>query len=377
MKRIINIENYEEFFIDYLDGNLTEAEIIELEKFLQENEDLREELEGLEKVSIHPEEQKFPLPENLKQIDLTLPVTEENYEFFMIADLEGDITSEQRNALDDYLSENPEKSKDQELYSGTQLKTEGNIFFPSKSKLKKSVFLTYKREIFSYAAVAAGIALLFYVWTVLTDQPAINSFAKYEEESIQEEQVVDTTSSEKNSIPADKPEKSEIKGDTSAPEKIRNAVRNASSRITIKTSIPIAANIPEEIDTLITRSSGVGEDLTIAQTGIDTRLLSNITPLEPVKNDNIKGLTPVRQTVRTQEYLTLQEFAVKKLSDLIFKEEKELNAINIASRGVEKINELAGTNMELEASAKTDADSRVLSFRSGIISFTTPINRED
>ncbi|MFW5821580.1 MAG: hypothetical protein ACOCWA_09830, partial [Bacteroidota bacterium] len=78
------------------------------------------------------------------------------------------------------------------------------------------------------------------------------------------------------------------------------------------------------------------------------------------------------------EYLTLQEFAVQKLTDLIFKEEeKDFNAVNIASLGVQKINNLAGTNMKLEASAAEGSDKKVLRFNSGLISFSTPINREE
>ena len=43
----INRNNYELFFIDFYDGNLTDAQKHELDLFLEENSDLKEELFNL------------------------------------------------------------------------------------------------------------------------------------------------------------------------------------------------------------------------------------------------------------------------------------------------------------------------------------------
>jgi len=55
----INRENYELYFVDYLDGNLSDYEIRMLEDFLLINPDLRTELEGTEKISLSPETAKI------------------------------------------------------------------------------------------------------------------------------------------------------------------------------------------------------------------------------------------------------------------------------------------------------------------------------
>ncbi|NEN24116.1 hypothetical protein G3O08_11450 [Cryomorpha ignava] len=48
----INIHNYEAFFLDFAEGNLTESQLVELNNFLDENPDLKSELESFEIVEL-------------------------------------------------------------------------------------------------------------------------------------------------------------------------------------------------------------------------------------------------------------------------------------------------------------------------------------
>ena len=61
----ISKNNYESFFIDYLDGNLSDSQIREIEAFLMNHDDLREEFEGLEKILLKPDNIKYDLLEFL------------------------------------------------------------------------------------------------------------------------------------------------------------------------------------------------------------------------------------------------------------------------------------------------------------------------
>lgn len=380
MRRKINIQNYEEFFIDYLDGNLSDDELMALEDFLLQHPRLREELEGMENAFIKPEEINYNEKENLKQIDLSLPVSNENFDFFCIADAEGDLNEEQKSAFADYLNNHPAKNKDYIAFVNARLDKTEKIEYPGKEGLKKSVFIIYRREIITAAAIAAGIALLLSVYTFfINENPEIDTIASYEEENV-ETAKTDTTSSQK---PAK--ETKDVKSDPikDLPGKAKKAVKKAATNITIKTSIPIASLEAANFDTAKIKLEEFDRSEIINNAVIDPQLLSNLSPVNTVKNDLIKIKTPYKlnqpDPVPDQsEYLTLQEFAVQKLSDIIFREDKkELNAINVASRGIDKINELAGTNMELEASAREGSEKKVLNFNSGLISFSTPINRED
>jgi anti-sigma factor RsiW len=54
---MINRNNYEEYLLMYLDGELSSSERRSVELFLEENPDLKEELELLQQTILQPEEQ--------------------------------------------------------------------------------------------------------------------------------------------------------------------------------------------------------------------------------------------------------------------------------------------------------------------------------
>lgn len=383
MNRKINIHNYEEIFLDYLDGALSDSEIIELENFLSEHPDLRKELEGMENVSLEEDVTLFPVPENLKQIDLILPVGEENFDFFCIAYIEGDLNSPEKEEFERYLKQNPHKQSELEIISGTRLIPDKTILFNNKEGIKKSIFLVYKREFRTIAAIAAGIALLLTFWFTFMDQnPEINSLALSDEKEKQKTEIADSTSSAGESALGG--EKRGEEGNEKLKileEKSKEAIKKAATKISFKVGIPIASADADSILLPETFESEKGK--LVIKTSIDPRLLSSVTPIPEVQNDPLVPVVnyysiPKKQAADPDDYLTLQEFAVQKLSDLIFREErKELNAINLASAGIDKLNSVAGTNMKLEASAKEETGEKVISFNSRIISFSTPINRED
>ena len=112
----ISKNNYESFFIDYLDGNLSDSQIREIEAFLMNHDDLREEFEGLEKILLKPDNIKYGFKENLRQPDLGDSVNESNFEFYCIAEMEGDLSEKQLEELSDYLLNNPDKKQTQILF---------------------------------------------------------------------------------------------------------------------------------------------------------------------------------------------------------------------------------------------------------------------
>ena len=135
----INQHNYEEFFIDYLDGNLSDSQIIELENFLLQHPELREELEDMENIVISEENIHFHKKESLLQPDISLPVTKENIEYFLIAESEGDLDEEHQVALNNFLSDKQEYTNDKDIYSKLKLHPDTRIKYPNKPALKKSI----------------------------------------------------------------------------------------------------------------------------------------------------------------------------------------------------------------------------------------------
>lgn len=63
----INISNYENFVVDYLDGNLSVDEVLCFEEFLLENPIIREEIKDLETVVLSPDTIDFDRKDFLKK----------------------------------------------------------------------------------------------------------------------------------------------------------------------------------------------------------------------------------------------------------------------------------------------------------------------
>ena len=63
----INRNNYESFFLDYLEGNLSKADVAMVEKFISLNPDLKEELRNFEIIDLNPDKEEFTGKKELKK----------------------------------------------------------------------------------------------------------------------------------------------------------------------------------------------------------------------------------------------------------------------------------------------------------------------
>ena len=153
----INRNNYEIFFLDYHEGNLSEDQKKELFSFLDENPDLKNEFESFEMLELPPANVFYDDKESLKK-DL---ITKENYQQYLIAKLEGDITKEEQNELNKFLFQHPEFKKEEKLFALTKLSPDASIVFPGKSKLKRAIPISAgNRKVFYFSVAAAACILL-------------------------------------------------------------------------------------------------------------------------------------------------------------------------------------------------------------------------
>jgi len=148
----INRHNYEEIFIDYLDGNLDYHDVAELMLFLSENPDLDAELDGLQAISINNKPTKLPIKHLLKKEEGTLSGFAIDDK--CIAKLEGDLS---KNELKEFNSDlfNDEKLRNNLLLVlKTKLKKDKTIVYPFKDELKKqNVRKLYIKGFYKYAAI--------------------------------------------------------------------------------------------------------------------------------------------------------------------------------------------------------------------------------
>ncbi|NPA44269.1 MAG: hypothetical protein GXO49_01925 [Chlorobi bacterium] len=156
----INIHNYELFFLDYIEGNLSKSQIDDLNKFLAEHPELKDELNGFEDIKLLPEHIEYKHKDKLiKQTQSQLfDIT--NFEYLAVAELEKDITKEEKDELNSLIKKDEELKNSLHIFKNTKLKANNNITFNKKDKLIKSIIPIYiKRS--SYAV--AAILIMFFI----------------------------------------------------------------------------------------------------------------------------------------------------------------------------------------------------------------------
>ncbi len=135
----INRNNYEAFFIDYLDGNLAADSCDELQLFLLQNPDLAEELEEMKAMG-NPlsflstsEEDLYPAKQALKKV---MPSAEEDVIDLLLAkEIEGDITPAETALLQEKVELADEIAKRRKLFAFTRLKANHETY-PHKESLQ-------------------------------------------------------------------------------------------------------------------------------------------------------------------------------------------------------------------------------------------------
>lgn len=148
---MITKENYEIYFMDYMDGNLSARERAEVETFLLVHPDLRELLDGMNEVWLEVPVEVFDKKEEIKRT-----VREREIEYYAIATAEGVITGEEQTWVDGNVDKDVFE-REVEMYAKVKVKPDPICRFEGKVGVyrKSGAVLFVKR----YAAIAAVVAL--------------------------------------------------------------------------------------------------------------------------------------------------------------------------------------------------------------------------
>jgi hypothetical protein len=101
--------NYEIWLIDWLDGNLSEDQIGQLQEFLDKNPDLREEAASLSISHLSPDDKPFPEKNLLRRTPSELHNSQ--FEYLAVAYLENDLSPDQLTELNESMEQAVEKRK--------------------------------------------------------------------------------------------------------------------------------------------------------------------------------------------------------------------------------------------------------------------------
>ena len=150
----ITRENYETFFLDYLEGNLDEQLMDDFIDFLQQNADLKKELELFESITIPDISLEFPGKEKLYRHSLDhTPI----FEKWAVASMEGDLNETEKQEFELYIENHPEKKKEFELFEKTRLIPDLSVTFSKKDLLYRKAIL---RPLLMWSVRVAAVLLV-------------------------------------------------------------------------------------------------------------------------------------------------------------------------------------------------------------------------
>lgn len=138
----INKNNYEAWFLDYFENQLSAEQVAELFLFLEQHPLLKEEFNSFENTILPAE---FLEEENLlnkQSLKKYAAVCEENINEWLIAQIEGELDAPQLKSLEDFLTEHPAFLNDQNLIAKTKLAKDNEECFALKPKLKQFSSIT-------------------------------------------------------------------------------------------------------------------------------------------------------------------------------------------------------------------------------------------
>src|SRR5882672_8887523 len=140
----IHLHNYEEYFILYLDNELSAEDRGQVENFILQHPELKEELDILSQYKLVPDtEIVFPgkasllkQEENSMGAEADLPGN--NYLEGLILYADNELTAEERKSIEHFIAQNPAAARELMLLQRAKLQPE-DIHFPGKESL-------YRRE---------------------------------------------------------------------------------------------------------------------------------------------------------------------------------------------------------------------------------------
>ncbi|QZE13922.1 hypothetical protein K4L44_15470 [Halosquirtibacter laminarini] len=129
----ISVENYEQFVMDYLEGNLESSLKKEFETFIALNPELKKEIEDIEGFKLISDELVyFDTKEKLYK--------SESFDNICISVIENCADKQERDDFEDFIESNEEAKKEFKLFSRCILKPNRNILCDFKNALYRNSF---------------------------------------------------------------------------------------------------------------------------------------------------------------------------------------------------------------------------------------------
>lgn len=153
----INRNNYEEYFLMYVDNELTSAERSAVEQFIALNPDLKAELEILQQTILHPEPLSFDKSSLFAIAEKG--INKENHEEYFVEYANNELSAADKAATETFVLQHPEMQEAFTAFKATVLPKE-IIEFKNKEVLYRKEdtrVIAFSFQRFAIAAAVLGI----------------------------------------------------------------------------------------------------------------------------------------------------------------------------------------------------------------------------
>ncbi len=162
----INIHNYEEYIVNYLDQISSPVETAELFLFIEMHPELDENLDALKSMTLQSEPGiQYDFKDALKlHHDLDANgISPENYIYYFTAFAEGDLSPKGIEAVKSFIRHYPEFNSDLGLIGKCKVGAPTEVVYPNKAELKRKSHSIVPIW-FRWVAVAASVLILFSIY---------------------------------------------------------------------------------------------------------------------------------------------------------------------------------------------------------------------
>jgi len=359
----IDRSNYEIWLIDWLDGNLSEFQVEQLQLFLREDPDIKEEFNELTTLRLLPVEKSFPHKNQLKKT--TADISRSQFEYLCVAFLENDLYAHQQTELKESLEQDQEKKKSFELIQKMKISPAGPVYKHKNKLIRRTVVQNVIRLSFIGLSAAAIItfAIITYYFVprslrVKTDNTAQNITIDSTVQKPAVEIVSDKRTTEKKDIPSKIQTKNLFSMSQKKPSVIMEAeknlpVQNDSMLRSAYNPLPFPDKIPVSAE-INFKSGAINNNLIALKASINL----------PVYDDGRSKLS---------------KFIAKTFREKILKEnttkDSPLKAYEIAEAGVAGLNKLLGWEMALNEKNDENGKLKSIYFSSRLLKFNAPVKK--
>jgi len=344
----INRANYEIWFIDWLDGNLDSHQVEQLNQFLNENPDLKDEFNDLAPVNLVHSDNKFKNKESLKRS--TADISDSQFEYLCVAFLENDLSSEQKAELTGMTEQDTGKKRSFELIQKTRI-SPVTITYKHKSLLIRRSPLQKVIRL-SVIGLSAAATVVFTLTTYLNEPSDISDSINNTASIIVPDKIIQKPADQENKI---------------RPVSIKKEQRTL-SKIELKTVIPEDTPVKSiNNQSIFVNRITFTTNINIKENFTSNALIaSNTTYIIPEEDDGRSNIS---------------RFISKTFREKILKDNSSQNSplkgYEIAEAGVTGLNKLLGWEMALEKNNDENGELSSVYFSSKLLKFNSPVKKSE